>query len=463
MVDKTAMSDNQQLEEVAGGEAPVTAEAKPKKTKGDKSPKQAKVGLLWFFVFITLLISGTAGYGVYLLSQQTDQAAISQGDLLEQSQTAIIDMRGDLSELERSLEGESAQRAADKEQASNSVELLKKSLAKQSRHIKELSASNRDQWLLAEVEYLLRLANQRILMSSDSAGALTMLDSADRILHGIDDVALHTVRKSIADDLASLRGVDVVDVDGIYLNLAALAEQVETLELYEIPEFDLSASESEVATQQNGVEQSVTEKLSLALDAASAALQKVFIIRRGNEQVEAMLAPQDELYLRQNLRLMLEQAQLALLSGQPAVYQKSLEKAQRWIAQYFLMENKSTQAALQGLNDLAALNIDPALPDISASFRALKKYQRGQLNARPGLDYQPAEEDGPKESKPEETAASVLPEDASTTVPAETNGGESLTEPAGKPAEEEAKIDLQPVVGQEAPAPEVSSPTDEAS
>ncbi len=378
------------------------APAKAKKAKvKDGKPK---VGLLWFFVLITLLVSGGAGYGVYLLWQQTDQAAVSQSDLLEQSQTAIIDLRGDLGDVETALVSESSQRESAIQSAQSEIGLLAKSLEKQSRHIKELSASNRDQWLLAEVEYLLRLANQRILMSKDASGALAMLDSADGVLQGIDDVSLHNVRKAIADDLASLRAADELDVNGSYLKLAALASQVETLELYELPEFDLPEVDTELLTPDE--QQAWTERLKQTVSAIGSAFSKAFIIRRDNEQVEAMLEPQDELYLRQNLRLMLEQSQLALLSQQQGVYQTSLEKAQRWIAQYFLIEDKATQAALQSLSDLATLNVDPPLPDISGSFRALKKYQKDQQNTRPGLDYQP-EEAAPAPSPEPEPAANA--------------------------------------------------------
>ncbi|MEM8498431.1 MAG: uroporphyrinogen-III C-methyltransferase [Pseudomonadota bacterium] len=398
MTDTKNSGDGELTPAEQGGTEKAPAKAKNAKVKDGKP----KVGLLWFFVLITLLVSGAAGYGVYWLWQQTDQVAVSQTDLLEQSQTAIIDLRDDLGAVESALVSESSQRESAMLSAQDEIGLLAKSLEKQSRHIKELSASNRDQWLLAEVEYLLRLANQRILMSKDASGALVMLDSADGVLQGIDDVSLHNVRKAIADDLASLRGADELDVNGSYLKLAALASQVETLELYELPEFDLPEVDTELLTKDEQF--AWTERLKETVSAIGSAFSKAFIIRRDNEQVEAMLEPQDELYLRQNLRLMLEQSQLALLSQQQGVYQTSLEKAQRWIAQYFLIEDKATQAALQSLSDLATLNVDPPLPDISGSFRALRKYQEDQQNARPGLDYQPEEAAPAASPEPEPVA-----------------------------------------------------------
>ncbi len=375
--------------------------------------KRPKVGLLWFFVLLTLLASAAAGYGVYYLWQQSGQSAAQQANKFEQSETAIIGLRDDLNSLEDSVGDQQAQQSAKSAEVAEQFALLEKSLQKQNRHIKELSASNRDQWLLAEVEYLLRLANQRILMSKDSSGALAMLDSADRILKEIDDVSLHAVRRAIADDMASLRHLEQVDVDGIYLKLAALADQSESLDLYEIPEFSTPESELELSSAEL---KPWKERLQDAWVAVRNAFSKAFIIRHDREQVEAMLPPQEELYLRQNLRLMLEQAQLALLSRQPGIYQSSLEKAQRWIAQYFLIDSDATQAALESLSGLAAVQVDPPLPDISGSFRALKKYQRDQENSRPGLQYQPEPE------PQEESSSDQAPEQV---VPAEQNSTEA--------------------------------------
>ena len=109
-------------------------------------------------------------------------------------------------------------------------------LAQQQKELARFSASDRDSWLLAEAGHLLRLANQRLVMAGDPVAAQALLNSADAVLRELDDASLHTVRAAIAADIASLRAVPRVDVEGIYLRLAALLEQADTLVIFQLPE-----------------------------------------------------------------------------------------------------------------------------------------------------------------------------------------------------------------------------------
>ena len=419
-----------QLDKADTNKKPKAAKASAAGKKPGKKPGKAGAGLLWLFVLITLAVSGAALWGVYTLSQKSETHAVSQDDLLEQSQTAIIDLRDDLGGLDSKIDDNAQQQMSALDGTKDVLGLLGKTVEKQARHIKELSASNRDEWLISEVEYLLRLANQRILMSKDSGSALAMLESADKVLQGIDDLSLHGVRKAMADDMASLRTLEQLDIDGMYLELSALASALDGLELYEIPEFGLGEIETEAMTDEQAAWQ---DRVKAGFAAIGASLERAFVVRRDGESVEAMLPPQEELYLRQNLRLMLEQAQLALLSRKPEIYKNSLDKAQRWLAQYFLTDKNGTQQALQSIGELATINVDPPLPDISGSFRALKKYQQNQLNARPGLEGY--------EAKP----AAVIKEPLAGEKPSA--GEEPLTDNASS-ADEEPSAEKEPSAGE---------------
>lgn len=460
-------SDSFEIDAAADDSAPADASSEPQSNEAQPvEAKRTKVGLLWMFVLATLAASAALGYFVHQLWQKTDQAAVSQTSQVEESQAEVGTIRNNIGGLEQelgalqgALQSQGEQSEALAEQTSGEISLLQKSLEKQSRHIKEIGSSNRDDWLIAEVEYLLRLANQRILMSKDSNGALVMLDSADRILHGIDDVSLHPVRKAIADDMAQLRAVEQADVDGAYLQLSALAEQVEELRMYDIPEFGLPEVDTEAVALD--AEKSVSERASEALQAVGAAFQKAFVIRHDQEKVEAMLPPQDELYLRQNLRLMLEQAQMAMLSRRSTIYTSSLDKSQRWIAQYFQIEDSATQSALESLSGLATLNVDPALPDIAGSYRALKNYRQGEMNARPGLDYQPAVPDA-VEPVEEPAATQAEPSASVTEAPAAANDESSaaseepsVNEPAATNQDQPAVVEEPAVTTEPAQADEI--------
>ena len=308
-------------------------------SSADKAQKRPRTGLLWFFLLCALGLSGAAGYGVYYLWQQSQverSSALALEGELQETQTAIAnvrddlrdDLRADFNALQTELGEDSTTRADELTATQDTLKLLEKTVGRQTRQMEALTQINRDEWLLAETEYLLRLANQRILMSKEISGSLAMLQSADKILRGIDDVSLVSVRRAIAEDIAALSRTESVDVDGEYLSLASLAGGIDDLKLYDIPEF--SNDEAEQPAEATMPEQpSWRDSAAQVGGAIKQTLGKVFVVRQRNQPVEAMLPPQQELYLRQNLRLMVEQAQLALLARKPEIYQQSLDKAQQ--------------------------------------------------------------------------------------------------------------------------------------
>ncbi len=389
-------------ERAAKAKAFVTAqkEDQKKSEQADYSEANAgtaqqrpRTGLLWFFLLCALGLSGAAGYGVYYLWQQWQLDKSSTQSLevdVQEAQTAIAavrddlrddGLRDDLTALQAEFGEQSDNRAEELTATKNTLTLLEKTVGRHNRQMQALTQTNRDEWLLAETEYLLRLANQRILMSKEISGPLAMLQSADTILREIDDVSLVPLRRAIADDIAALSRTESVDVDGEYLQLASLTAGIDELKLHDIPEFSNDDADEPV-------EASMPEQPTLRDSAAKvggaikATLGKVFVVRQRDQPMEAMLPPQQELYLRQNLRLMLEQAQLALLARKPDIYQQSLDKAQQWIARYFIAEDAATQAALETLEQARTTNIDPPLPDISGSYRALKEYSDSEYSRK---------------------------------------------------------------------------------
>ncbi len=438
----------QKTEQQTEQQEPNQADAE--KTKADKTQGKPRTGLLWFFLLCTLGLSAAAGYGVYFLWQQwqvQQSSALAREGGLKQTQTAIIDVRDDFKSLQNDLGEESANRAAELAATQNTIKLLEKTAAKQTRQMQALTQTNRDEWLLAETEYLLRLANQRILMSKESSGALAMLQSADKILRDIDDVSLHPVRRAIANDLTALRSTRPVDVDGEYLKLAALTASVDQLVLHDIPEFSNAETEPQ-AEAAMPAQPTWRDSVAQVAESITAALGKAFVVRQHDKPIEAMLPPPQEMYLRQNLRLMLEQAQLALLARKPAIYQHSLDKAQQWIARYFISEHAATQAALQTLADARTIDIDPPLPDISGSYHALKEYTKSAHTQRlqgsqAAPAQQPAEQPRAQQSQPapvKKPTSKVEEEPRQEATPENKTNVESSPEPATeKQPDEEAQ------------------------
>lgn len=255
----------------------------------------------------------------------------------------------------------------------SSVDELQDRLTKTVKQISQLGTNSRKDWLLAESEYLLRLANQRILLEKSPTGALGLLRSADEILRETDDVSLYNVRKAISIDVAALEAVPKLDVDGTFLKLTALNERVDQLSLLPVsssPELPKLLEQVNEETLTDSWKQGLSESFNSAMN----KLGSLIIIQHRDEAIEPLLTHEQGYFIQQNLHLMIEQSQLALLQGHQQSYDASINKATDWIARYFREDDSSTQALLKGLNELKPVTVAPALPDISGSLRALKQY-----------------------------------------------------------------------------------------
>ena len=240
---------------------------------------------------------------------------------------------------------------------------IEEQLAEQRKELARLNANDRDSWLLAEVEYLLRLANQRLIMAGDTTAAQALLTSADNVLRQLDDVNLHTVRAAVATDLAAVRAIPKVDVEGIYLRLSALIEQAGKLEIFQLPKQEDLAREDDAASWQG--------RLRQGYEAALSKLSNYLVIRRRDVPMQALMDPQWEGLVRQNLRMLLEQAQVALLSGNQSIYTESLQRARHWVDQFSDSDEARASAINAEINQLASFTISVPLPDISQSLAAL--------------------------------------------------------------------------------------------
>ncbi|MFU8764756.1 MAG: uroporphyrinogen-III C-methyltransferase, partial [Haliea sp.] len=178
------------------------------------------------------------------------------------------------------------------------------------------------------------------------------------------DVALHPVRRAVAADIAALRALPEIDTEGLYLRLSALADQVGGLVIFALPEREIGPAALE---EGDGWHQ----RLRQGYEEALHTLSRYVTVRRREMPFEALVDPQWEALLRQNLVMLLQQAQVALLSGNQPLYHASLRRARHWLVEYYLAEEAATAAVARELDDLAAQPIAVELPDISRSLREL--------------------------------------------------------------------------------------------
>ena len=216
-------------------------------------------------------------------------------------------------------------------------------------------------WQLAEERYLLRMANHRLLLERDAAGAAVLLRGADDVLAAIDDFALHEVRARIAEETLALESLPVLDAEGLFLQIEAIKRDLGRLPL-RLPEL-----------QPADVRPVEPTGIWAMLRAELAGLVR---FRHFDGAVRPLLAPEEAVYLELNLRLMLERAQLAGLRREQAIYEQSIATASDWIERYLDLEAPDVRRLRDGLRALEGVSLAAPLPDISGSLNALNAVAR---------------------------------------------------------------------------------------
>lgn len=362
-------SADEQAEAVADNSADTDAPAA-------KATEEKKPGATWpgkVALILSVAALGASGYLYWLTLQQTQSNEMLRSSLAQDVQNNLTSSNNEtnrsIADLGRRLDDVRTQAAADK----IGVEELQLRLTRSMQQINAKQQDNSTEWLLAEVEYLLRLANQRVLMEKTADGALTLLKSADKILSETDDVTIYEVRQALATDIAALEAVPQVDTEGVFLKLGAMNDQVEKLRLIPLAEKrELPDLLKEITP--DSVSESWASGMKANWNSAMDKLGSLVVIQQRDGKIEPLLSPKETFYLKQNLHLMLEQAQMALLQREQGAYDNSLVKAQAWAAEYFDKKDAATQAIVRGLEDLKPVQVSPEVPDISGSLRELKGY-----------------------------------------------------------------------------------------
>lgn len=338
------------------------ASASPVATTFPPSTKRTSLSVFFLAIWLLFLTFtfGLAAFWFYQDKQAQVQALQSRID----AQQALIE------DNQRNLQDNLDKELVDQqENLQASLNLLAEEVNKNSARVLALTSTNRDSWKLAEAEYLLRLANQRILLEKDSQNALALALSADDILQDVDQPQLTSVRKVLAEEIAVLKLAGVVDREGIFLRLAALANQIDSIPFIEpLGKDDNDEVEPEVPADET-FRQMLTRKFYGLLH----KLGNYVRIRDHGKTVNAILPPSEQAYLQQNLRLMFEQAQVALLRNDGQIYQESLVKAQNWINQFYTL-NREASAVLAELQSLQQEDIAPELTNFNNTSTALADY-----------------------------------------------------------------------------------------
>lgn len=322
------------------------------------SPKSSSSSAI-ILAIIAIVLAIVLAVGVYWHGHQQ---AIEQASQIESLQQRLEQQQ---TKVDSQLQDASASQKKELTKVTSSQDGINEQLDSMSRKLLDLDSKRPNDWMLAEAEYLVRMAGRKLWLEKDTTSSAMMLANADERLASLNDPSLTPVRRALADDIANVKSVKNVDREGIVIKLNSLINQAGKLELEgvimaraEEPDFTVSDSVSDWK-----------ENLKKSWNNFS---DNFVTVRRRDGQVEALLSPQQHWYLEENLKGKLLQAQLAVYRDQQEIYDSSLTQAQQWLETYFA-DNSVRQFMLEQIDELSKRQIKVDYPEQFSAQDSLKQ------------------------------------------------------------------------------------------
>ncbi|MGK5030433.1 uroporphyrinogen-III C-methyltransferase [Janthinobacterium sp. DSP2-3-3] len=251
-------------------------------------------------------------------------------------------------------------------------------------------SKNRDEWALTEIEQVLSTASQQLQLAGNVPGALIALQNADRSLSRSDKPQFITIRRAIGRDMEKLKALPSVDSTGVALRLDAVIAQVDALPMLSdetpaLPAAPEKPGKAKPVRDASGklvgppAPEPLLQKVRDGFNTWSgdmwADVRQLIRIRRVDTPEALMLSPTQSYFLRENVKLRLLNARMALLSRNETAFRNDLIAAQDALAKYFDTRAKSTQTAQALLRQVQGSNLAIEMPTLSDSLTAVRNYK----------------------------------------------------------------------------------------
>lgn len=389
--------------------------------------KKSGTGLSLLAILIAL---GVGGAGYYFGQQQVDefQQKLTALEAQINNKTAVSapaqDVKFDTTQL---AQLESANKATQDKiaQVEELINAKSHELVGLQSQINKVSAQANAQqptdWLFSEADFLLNNALRKLVLDNDVDTAVSLLKLADETLAKVNNSQSAAIRSAINQDLKQLLSVTGVDQNAVMQKLSQLANTVD-----ELPVLDVNFGDDQNATK---LSDSLSDWAENAEKSATSFLNHFIRIspKHGADRKE-LLAPNQDIYLRENIRLRLQLAIMAVPRQQNELYKQSLEAVASWIRSYFDTNAEVTQSFLKSVDELSELSIYVDVPSQLQSLSMLDKYlnrtpldvQKVEIEAEKAVDNSPRKEEvkPAPETKAEEPKAEEKPAEAPAAQPA---------------------------------------------
>ena len=285
----------------------------------------------------------------------------------------------------------------------------------------QANAQQPTDWLFSEADFLLNNGLRKLVLDNDVDTAVSLLKLADETLAKVNNSQSAAIRSAINQDLKQLLSVAGVDQNSVMQKLSQLANTVD-----ELPVLDVNFGDDQNATK---LSDSLSDWAENAEKSATSFLNHFIRIspKHGADRKE-LLAPNQDIYLRENIRLRLQLAIMAVPRQQNELYKQSLEAVASWIRSYFDTNAEVTQSFLKSVDELSEVSIYVDVPSQLQSLSMLDKYlnrtpldvQKVEIEAEKAVDNSPRKEEvkPAPEAKAEEPKAEEKPAEAPAAQPA---------------------------------------------
>lgn len=337
----------------------VSATTPSAKSAPQKTSKGNGTGLLWLafsFLFICIITLGGGAYWYY--TQATNQAQLANEAQIANSMA--------VQQLKATLEGSQSQLQAlanTNSQLSESVALLEaQNLALEQQNLatleqmKSLEGRRPADWLIAEADYLVRMAGRKVWLDDDIRTAIMLLINADKRLASLADPSLLPVRAKIAEDIQALQQANGVSVSSVALAVSGLLSQVDMLPL------NVFEKPVDINTQDNELSES-TADWKANLGKVWDSIRDEFLTKKTlSGPVEPVLTQETQWLIREQLRYQLMQAQAAALDYNATLFEQTLTQANSIIVSRFDNTDSQVLGYLAAIQNLVSTDVTRVVP-----------------------------------------------------------------------------------------------------
>jgi uroporphyrin-3 C-methyltransferase/uroporphyrinogen III methyltransferase/synthase len=253
-------------------------------------------------------------------------------------------------------------------------------------------SKNRDEWALAEIEQVLATASQQLQLAGNVQGALIALQNADSRLAKSEKAQFIAVRRAIAKDIDMLKALPQLDMTGLVLRLDSVIAQVDTIPLWSdekppvpvtppkaplrvLPKANKSKNDKGGEVNENSFSAQLQDRWQSFSSEMWGEVKQLIRVRNIETPDALLLTPSQAYFAKENLKLRLLNARLALLSRNEGAFRSDMIAAQDVITKYFDVRSKQAQTAQSLLKQIQSNNLSIEMPALTESLNSVRNFK----------------------------------------------------------------------------------------